>query len=77
MSPLVNFLHKNFVGGGGVGSTSRIGRVTKNLQTVFLSNQIWNQWWNEIWNLNMFDAQNKMLEGKYEINTDLPHGEGS
>jgi hypothetical protein len=34
------------------------------------------QWWKQIWNLNILDARNKRLEGKYEMDTGLPLGEG-
>jgi hypothetical protein len=75
--PPVNILQKTFVEGR-YGHTSRFGRITKISKIAFLCLVfLLMQWWKQIWNLNMLDAQNKRLKGKYEINTGLPLGEGS
>jgi hypothetical protein len=58
--------------------TSRFGRITKNLQNCFSYPCLLT---NTMVKLNLkfkyVDAWNKMLEGKYEMNTGLPLGEGS
>jgi hypothetical protein len=63
----------------GGGTEVPLGSVVspKISKTIFLCLVYLMQWWNQISNLNLLDAWNKILEGKYEINTGLPHGEGS
>jgi hypothetical protein len=74
----VNILHKNFVEGS-YGSTSRFGRITKNLQNYFFMSCLLTKCNGE----NKFEIltclmhEIKGLKGKYEIIIGLPFGEGS